>query len=201
MVSQDMETVLATTRSEIPVISFVGDSGTGKTTLLEEVVKRLKQLGYRVGVIKHSHHDFEIDIPGKDTWRLTKAGCDVVAISSPGKLAVLEQVDEELTLTQIETIVRDKVDIVLTEGYKGSNTTKIIVILASEQDREQFCCDEQILATVSACWSLSGLPKFSDETITDVTKLLVEWIARGSSQKLSPSPNLEWAYANQILQI
>ncbi|OGO19675.1 MAG: molybdopterin-guanine dinucleotide biosynthesis protein B, partial [Chloroflexi bacterium RBG_16_50_9] len=73
-------------RRKIPVVAFAGKSGVGKTTLLEKVVRELKIRGLRVAVIKHSHHDIEIDQPGKDSWRFARAGSDVVAISSPGKL-------------------------------------------------------------------------------------------------------------------
>ncbi len=66
-----------------PIVSFVGNSNSGKTTLLEMVVIELKLKEYRVVVIKHSPHGFDIDQPGKDTWRLTQAGSDIVVVSSP----------------------------------------------------------------------------------------------------------------------
>ena len=66
----------------IPVISFIGRSGVGKTTYLEKLIAELKKRGYRVGVIKHDIHGFEMDRPGKDTWRHAQAGADVVWISS-----------------------------------------------------------------------------------------------------------------------
>lgn len=117
----------------IPVVSFVGRSNSGKTTLLEKVVKELKSKGYRVAFIKHSHHDFNIDQPGKDTWRLAQAGSDVVAISTPNKVAVIEHVDMELTLAQTAALFQAKVDIVLAEGYKNGNTAKILVIGAQQE--------------------------------------------------------------------
>ena len=78
-----------TTRS----VSFVAKSGTGKTTLLEKVITELKCRGYRVGVIKHDAHRFDIDHPGKDSHRLTLAGADTMLISSPEKLAVIKKHD------------------------------------------------------------------------------------------------------------
>src|SRR5512136_2667670 len=71
-------------------VSFVAKSGTGKTTLLEKVIAELKGRGYRVGVIKHDAHRFDIDHPGKDSHRLTAAGADTMLISSPEKLAVIK---------------------------------------------------------------------------------------------------------------
>ena len=111
----------------IPVVSFVGNSGSGKTTLLEGVVRELKRLGYRVAVVKHAPCGFDIDQPGKDSWRLTQAGSDVVVISSSERMAFIERVGVELTLTQIKDLIGDRVDIVLTEGYKQANTVKIEV--------------------------------------------------------------------------
>ncbi len=86
---------------DTPVISFVAKSGAGKTTLLEKLIKRLKEHGIRLAVIKHDAHQFDMDKPGKDTWRLTQAGADITAISSPAKVAVIEKVSDEKQLDEI----------------------------------------------------------------------------------------------------
>lgn len=109
------------------VVSFYGISGTGKTTLIEGAVRELKKLGYRVAVIKHAHHGFEIDLPGKDTWRFDQAGSDIILISSPQRIAVLERVSEERWLPDHLALIGDKVDIVLVEGYKMASKVKIEV--------------------------------------------------------------------------
>ena len=109
------------------VVSFVGISGTGKTTLIEGAVRELKKRGYRVAVIKHAHHGFEIDQRGKDTWRFAQAGSDVVLVSSPDKLAIIERVSEEVWLPELLSKIEDKVDIVLIEGYKWASKVKIEV--------------------------------------------------------------------------
>jgi len=75
----------------IPVISFVGNSGVGKTTFLEKLIVILKARGYRLAAIKHDVHEFEVDYPGKDSWRLTQAGADIVVLSSADKLALIER--------------------------------------------------------------------------------------------------------------
>ena len=119
----------------VPIISFVGYSKSGKTTLLEKVVPELKSRGYRVAYIKHTHHDsFNIDLPGKDTWRLSQAGSDIIVISSPEKIAVVEKVSEELYLNKILELIADKVDVVLTEGYKQADTIKFEVANTKEDD-------------------------------------------------------------------
>ncbi len=109
----------------VPVVSFVGNSGVGKTTFLEKLVTELKSRGLRVASIKHDVHNFQIDHPGKDSWRLTQAGSDVVVLSSPHRLALLEEVENERTLDDLVEMVQDRVDIVLTEGYRGASAQKI----------------------------------------------------------------------------
>lgn len=111
----------------VPVISIVGNSGAGKTTLLEKLIREFKSRGYRVAAIKHDAHNFEMDRPGKDTYRLAEAGSDVVMISAGRKLALLESVDEERPLSELVEMVSDRVDIVLTEGYRRAAKAKIEV--------------------------------------------------------------------------
>ncbi len=111
----------------VPVISVVGDSGVGKTTFLEKLVRELKARGYRLATIKHDVHNFDIDRPGKDSWRLTQAGSDIVMLSSPRRLAWMEEVEKEQTLDDLAAMVGDRVDLILTEGYRGAAALKIEV--------------------------------------------------------------------------
>ena len=161
----------------IPVVSFIGRSNSGKTTLLEKVARELKIRGYRVAIVKHTHHDFEIDRPGKDTWRLAQAGGDIVVLSSPDKITLVEYPDAELTLDEVSALFKTKVDIVLTEGYKNGNAPKILV-LSAIQGQEQLCHEEEILATVSAHLCSSGAPQFDDDDVASITNLLIEQIGR-----------------------
>jgi len=111
----------------VPVISVVGNSGAGKTTLLEKLVRELKSRGYGVAAIKHDAHNFQMDHPGKDTYRLAEAGSDAVIISAADRLALLERVEEERTLDDLVAMVSARVDIILTEGYRRAGTAKIEV--------------------------------------------------------------------------
>jgi molybdopterin-guanine dinucleotide biosynthesis protein B len=85
-----------------PIVSIVGKSNAGKTTLLERLVPELKARGYRIGTIKHVHV-FEIDHEGKDSWRHKQAGTHTVAISSPKKVALVKDIETEETLNSIAT--------------------------------------------------------------------------------------------------
>jgi molybdopterin-guanine dinucleotide biosynthesis protein MobB len=111
----------------IPAVSFVAKSNTGKTTLLEQVIALLKERGWRVGVIKHDAHKFDIDHPGKDSYRLTAAGADTMLISSPEKLAVVKRHDASPGLQELVAGYFGDVDIVLTEGFKLADLPKIEV--------------------------------------------------------------------------
>ncbi|RNC65250.1 MAG: bifunctional molybdenum cofactor guanylyltransferase MobA/molybdopterin-guanine dinucleotide biosynthesis adaptor protein MobB [Desulfuromonadales bacterium] len=111
----------------IKAVSFVAKSGTGKTTLLEKVITELKGRGYRIGVIKHDAHRFDIDHPGKDSHRLTAAGADTMLISSPEKLAVVKKHDASPPIEDLLATYFGDVDIVLTEGFKKSGLPKIEV--------------------------------------------------------------------------
>lgn len=114
-------------RSGPPAVSFVAKSGTGKTTLLEKVIAELKKRGWKVGVIKHDAHRFDIDHQGKDSHRLTAAGADTMLISSPEKLAVVKK---HRASPPIEELIADyfsDADIILTEGFKKSGLPKIEV--------------------------------------------------------------------------
>ena len=108
-------------------VSFVAKSGTGKTTLLEKVIAELKSRGYRIGVIKHDAHHFDIDHPGKDSHRLTQAGADTMLISSPEKLAVIKKHEASPPIEELIAAYFSDVDLVLTEGFKKSGLPKIEV--------------------------------------------------------------------------
>ena len=110
-----------------PVVTFVAPSGTGKTTLLEKVITELKQRGIRVGAIKHDAHRFEIDHPGKDSYRFAHAGADTTVISSSETLALVKHQTSSPSPEELIATYFDDVDLVLVEGFKRSTLPKIEV--------------------------------------------------------------------------
>lgn len=110
------------------VIGFCGYSGAGKTTLVEQVIGRLKAAGQRVSVVKHAHHKFDIDHPGKDSWRHREAGAFEVVVASSRRLAKIRQfeVEVEPTVHQLIAELYD-CDWVLVEGFKHADIFKIEV--------------------------------------------------------------------------
>ena len=152
-----------------PIVSFVGNSGAGKTTLLEEVVRDLKARGYRVAVIKHAHHDFEIDHEGKDSWRFAQAGSDCVVISSPARVAMVQQSPAEPPLDELVGLVAHRVDIVLTEGFRGSGKPQVLVARAAlgpdpelEQGEHLAIVSDQPLDAGAPCFDFAAVSQLID---------------------------------------
>lgn len=114
--------------TDIPVVTFIAKSGSGKTTLMEKLIAELKRRGYRLATIKHhSHSGFEVDKPGKDSWRFGQAGSDHVIIAAPDKIASYRKLDHELSLDEVMENVNG-VDLVLVEGYKRAGKPAIEII-------------------------------------------------------------------------
>lgn len=111
------------------VIVIAGYSGSGKTTLLEQLIPALKRQGQRVSVVKHAHHSFEFDHPGKDTWRHREAGAFEVVAASPNRLVLQREFEQavELSVHQVIANLYDGVDWVLVEGYRDCNLPKLEV--------------------------------------------------------------------------
>lgn len=134
------------------VISFIGRSGVGKTTLIENIIPELKAKGYRVAVIKHTPHGFDIDTKGKDSWRFSQAGADIIAVSSRDRTCVIQQTMEETHLENIIPMLESHVDLIIVEGYKHSHLPKITVVRSpissniqnGQQNIEAIVSDQQL---------------------------------------------------------
>lgn len=111
------------------VVGFAGYSGSGKTHLVEQLIPALKLRGLRVSVVKHAHHKFDIDHPGKDTYRHREAGAFEVVVASDRRLALMREFEQpaRLTVHQLLAELYDGVDWVLVEGFKESNLLKVEV--------------------------------------------------------------------------
>lgn len=116
-------------RLPVPLVGFCAWSGTGKTTLLSKLLPRLRDQGLRIGVVKHAHHDFDIDHPGKDSHTLRQAGANQMLIASRRRMAWIKEFDDSHTepplaeaLTGLDV---DDLDLVLVEGFKHESFPKI----------------------------------------------------------------------------
>jgi molybdopterin-guanine dinucleotide biosynthesis protein B len=156
----------------VPMISVVGKSDTGKTTLLEKLIAELKRRAYRVATVKHDSHGFDIDRPGKDSWRHAQAGSDVVVISGPNRLALIEKREREMTLDEIADLVTN-VDIILTEGYKRGNRPKIEVS-RRERSSELLCTEDELVAIAADQPFDMNVPQFSLDDVVGLVDLIEE---------------------------
>lgn len=166
---------------EIPIILVVGASEAGKTTLMEKIVQRLKKGGVRVGTIKHDLHGFEMDRPGKDSWRHKKAGAHVSIISSPKGIGMVMDVDHDHSPLELRCLFNNfnNVDIILAEGYKREPIPKIEVIRREVQEKP-FCGeDENLIAVVSDHPLNIQVPRFSLDEVEGITEFIVDRFLSG----------------------
>ena len=110
-----------------PIVSIVGKSKSGKTTLIEGLIQELKSRGYRVGTIKHTSQGMTFDVPDKDSWRHIQAGSEVTVIGSPDRVVLIKPVTQNLTLDELSHLIGEDYDIILAEGFKQENAPKIEV--------------------------------------------------------------------------
>ena len=110
-----------------PVVSIVGQSKSGKTTLIEALISELKSRGYRIATMKHSVHRLNFDKPDKDSWRHIQAGSDATAVVSPDQVVLIKLTAQESDLNDIARLLGEDYDIILTEGFKQSSAPKIEV--------------------------------------------------------------------------
>lgn len=144
----------------IPILSIVGTSNSGKTTLIEKLVAALVARGYRVATVKHDIHGFQIDHEGKDSWRHKRAGAHTVVISSPKKLALIRDMDHDADLEELRNQYIRDVDLIISEGYKKNPHPKIEVF-RKELNRELLCTPaDQLLALATDTPFSIGVPCF-----------------------------------------
>ena len=116
-------------QSSTPVLGFAAFSGTGKTTLLTKLIPLLKAKGIRIGMIKHAHHNFDIDTPGKDSYELRKAGAKQMLIASQRRWALMVETPQQAGDPDLNELIQqldhDKLDLILVEGFKHVAFAKI----------------------------------------------------------------------------
>jgi molybdopterin-guanine dinucleotide biosynthesis protein B len=159
------------------ILSIIGKSKSGKTTLIEALIRELKQRGYRVGTVKHhSHPGFEVDQPGKDTWRHAQAGSDHVVISAPDKIAAIRTLPKELSLDEIAAGMQD-VDIVLTEGFNRAGKPAIEVV-RSPRSQELMGDLPNLIAVAANIQVQTDRPQFDLDDAAGITDFIVERLLR-----------------------
>ena len=160
-----------------PIISFVGRSNSGKTTLIERVIPELVRAGYRVATVKHAGHGFDLDTEGKDSWRHKRAGAGAVIVMSRGSLAMFADVPEEMKVEEIRDRFLDaSYDLIIAEGWKSEGYLKIVVI--REQVGEVPVSPDGLLAVVSDKPVDLPVPVLDLNDVTGVAALIIKHFPR-----------------------
>jgi len=154
----------------LPIISVVGKSKSGKTTLIEKLIPELKNRGYRIGTIKHTHHDFELDTKGKDSWRHKAAGADTVVIASGEKIVMVKD-ENSAGLERIGKYF-DDVDLVIAEGFKKENRPKIELYRSHKNNLPLCQNDKTVIALVTDTDIRVNVPVFGLEEIKSLADLI-----------------------------
>jgi molybdopterin-guanine dinucleotide biosynthesis protein B len=169
----------------IPVISFIGSSGSGKTTYLEKVVTELENRGMKVAVIKHvPHGDIDFDINGKDSQRYSSAGAVVSIVSGPQEIGFIKKTDHDLSPDEITKLIEPDVDVILTEGFKHANTLKIEVHRKSNE-QELLANPDELLAVITDEPLDVHVPQFDimGNNIIEMADLIEKWLSNQPKNK------------------
>ncbi len=160
------------------IIGFAGFSGSGKTTLLEKVIPLLRARGLRIAVIKHAHHKFDIDKPGKDSFRHREAGAAEVLVVSGFRWALMHELVDEVEPSLEELCGRlSPSDLVLVEGYKYSGIPKIEVYRCSTDHPHLFQDDKNIIAMATDCINDISLPQMDINMPQQVANFILEYFS------------------------
>jgi len=145
------EGICAAGDSALPpaIVAIVGKSDSGKTTLIEKLIPELLGIGLRVGTVKHRSHGFDIDHPGKDSWRHGQAGAQAYVVASPDRLAFVTKLDDELPLTTIARRFFGGFDLVVVEGYKYAAPHRVELFRLAAGHATPLCGPGESLAVIT----------------------------------------------------
>ncbi|EKT61016.1 molybdopterin-guanine dinucleotide biosynthesis protein MobB [Providencia sneebia] len=163
----------------LPLLGITAYSGTGKTTLLKEIIPLLKQQHIRVGLIKHTHHDMDVDKPGKDSYELRKAGADQTLVASQKRWALITETPDhegELDLHYMASrFDPSSLDLILVEGFKHETIDKIALFRSEVGKPLEGLIDQYVIAIASNQIINTSLPQLDINNPQQVTDYIVSW--------------------------
>ncbi|MCL4368102.1 MAG: molybdopterin-guanine dinucleotide biosynthesis protein B [Actinobacteria bacterium] len=165
--------------SPLPVVSFIGKKKSGKTTVVLGVIQELRRRGWRLAVIKHDTHGFDVDVPGTDSYRFREVGAEVVGISSPEKYVWIAGTDNEPPLAELIRQIREPVDLVITEGFKRQDAPKIEVSRSARSTELVSTPDELIGITSDQAFPDYPVPQLALDDFTGLADLIERCILAG----------------------
>lgn len=179
--------------SDIPIVGFAAWSGTGKTTLLRELLPLLRARGLRVGVVKHAHHDFDTDVPGKDSYELRKAGATHVLVGSRKRWALVVETDldaDPSLSALLAHIATDELDLILVEGMKHEAIPKI-ELHRGAVGRPLLCLNDRNIIAVAADAPLvlpANLPVLDLNNAAAIATFIVQYLGLDNAAPQVPAP-------------
>lgn len=165
----------------LPLLAIAAWSGTGKTTLLQQVIPLLKTRGIRPGLIKHTHHQMDIDTPGKDSYLLRKAGADQVIVASSQRWALMCETPQSTALDLHYLVSRMDpalLDIVLVEGFKDEPVPKIILWRAGIKKETLPLLDRHVIAVASDSILDVAVPLLNLNRPEEIATFIVQWLKK-----------------------
>ncbi|WP_410751875.1 molybdopterin-guanine dinucleotide biosynthesis protein MobB [Citrobacter sp. U14242] len=166
----------------IPLLAIAAWSGTGKTTLLKKLIPELCARGIRPGLIKHTHHDMDVDKPGKDSYELRKAGAAQTLVASQQRWALMVETPEEPELDLAYLVSRmdaSTLDMVLVEGFKHEPVAKILLFREGCGHRaEELVIDEHVVAVASDVPLTIDVPLLDINDIQKIANFVTQWVGR-----------------------
>jgi molybdopterin-guanine dinucleotide biosynthesis adapter protein len=167
----------------VQVFGFAGWSGSGKTTLIERLIPHFVAHGLAVSLVKHAHHEFDIDLPGKDSHRHREAGCQEVLVTSSVRWALIHELRGAAELTLASALARlSPCDIVLVEGFKSAPIPKLEIYREGVGKALLHADDPNILAVASDTVPATALPVFALDDIDGIAAFV-----RANAQRVTTS--------------
>ncbi len=175
-------------RPNLPLLGFAAYSGTGKTTLLEALLPKLTATGLRIGLLKHAHHDFDVDKPGKDSYRLRKAGASQMLIASRNRHALITETPDaeaefDYLLTRFDA---EKLDVILVEGCKNIAFPKIELHRAEVGKPWLYPHDKNIIAIAADETVATDLPQMHINDLDAIADFVLDYVNKWRAQQIQP---------------
>ena len=165
----------------IPVIGFAGRANSGKTTLVEKVISAFTKQGLRVAAIKHVHHPFDVDVPGKDTHRHKLAGAANVILASRERVAMVKDTPKEYSLDDIVSRYVDDADLVIVEGFKTAPIPKIEVYTRLSGEAPLCASGDSLYIAVATDDDLDvAIPKFKRDDADAIAGFIAKRMLKGN---------------------